>query len=743
MIPKAAVNTVGEHIQTACRKPPKPHKPLLPDEAVDGCESTHVAGSGSNSKTNMEKFDNSGLMALVCRHDIPLFIANIDTPGEQQMYAVALLLHLFSLLPPNTMVAALYNVGKGVEMQKASARQVLADSNVPIDVLRAQWADQRQAQLSICAHAPTQLKKELNSVLNLQGQMDALDQAIQGLRKELSKGEALKNSIDLLSKLQQMQEEFKAQGEDLYSLAIGSFLEWDKLDQASSGREQSLGTKLHQATRTAIAKHAPVLMNAIQKFNSYCDKLAAMYREEWSIPLPQPLLIKLADLRESPLLMEDIWISQTSGERPRWLVEHKVWEGIQAMLKINCCVEEQRRLGMEADNLCQWFGCELQALHAARASSNNSSISMLLQQQYDALLLLKGQWSSPLASVERFNAHINSLRNRPLSPHVTWMPVMIQLDDHSLNIIQEDDKSVMQGLTSVKGLPPPLPSLVPSMYHNDNGEDNTMLLDFILDGGQISNDGRSEEEAGPVLAATVSKMTLVASTSRTKATSKIRPVFNPATTPAPPLVPLLMLKTFSASPWTTQISTTTPAPLLTTPIPATTPELVTTTKPIVELLWALPGSLRILFEIKAIDIMSNPAQLLNDTCINGLAQLIHGLFLDSRHPASLTSSQCALFSMHNLSMIQFNVADSQFWRQTYKTKYWNKSCWIIPIHQPQDLHWVLCCVYPETRKFFLFDSLAVRDPWVQDIKNLHQFVERLVINANRNGKALHVVTDEG
>lgn len=50
-------------------------------------------------------------MALVCRHDNPLFLANIDTPGEQQKYAVALIEHLVSLLPPEATVAVLYDVG--------------------------------------------------------------------------------------------------------------------------------------------------------------------------------------------------------------------------------------------------------------------------------------------------------------------------------------------------------------------------------------------------------------------------------------------------------------------------------------------------------------------------------------------------------------------------------------------------------------------------------------------------------
>ncbi|KAG6841066.1 hypothetical protein H0H87_011837, partial [Tephrocybe sp. NHM501043] len=178
--------------------------------------------------------------------------------------------------------------------------------------------------------APAHLKKELDSVLSFQGQTEAIDYAIHSFQVELSKVDVPKELLKLLSNLQQMQEEFKEQSEALYSLlnvhdsffklvgvdlefvwtllmardlkmnickqAIGSFLEWDKLDQAAGGQEQNLGTKLHQVTRNAISKHAPALMNAICKFNGYCAMLAALSKEEWSIPLPAPLPVKLAEL---------------------------------------------------------------------------------------------------------------------------------------------------------------------------------------------------------------------------------------------------------------------------------------------------------------------------------------------------------------------------------------------------------------------------------------------------------------
>ena len=59
----------------------------------------------------MEIYDDTGVMALICRHDIPLFFANIDTPGEQQKYSIALIEQLFIFLPMTATVAIMYNIG--------------------------------------------------------------------------------------------------------------------------------------------------------------------------------------------------------------------------------------------------------------------------------------------------------------------------------------------------------------------------------------------------------------------------------------------------------------------------------------------------------------------------------------------------------------------------------------------------------------------------------------------------------
>ncbi|KAG7085823.1 hypothetical protein E1B28_003361 [Marasmius oreades] len=108
---KDFVNAVGDRVEQARGKPAKTRTPKVPDEAIDACTESYRAARGDGEKKNSEMYDENGLMALVCRHDIPIFVASIDTPGEQQKYSLALLEALFSMIPQEATVASLYDIG--------------------------------------------------------------------------------------------------------------------------------------------------------------------------------------------------------------------------------------------------------------------------------------------------------------------------------------------------------------------------------------------------------------------------------------------------------------------------------------------------------------------------------------------------------------------------------------------------------------------------------------------------------
>lgn len=303
---KSQVDEIGRRIDTARKRPARECNMPVPDEAVDQCETSYEAADGKKQKAAMDSFDDTGIMALICRHDIPLFFANIDTPGEQQKYSVALIDHLFSLIPLEANVVILYDVGcvlarslmkydilspnlisrirfattamhayghewacqlvynprlikglglsdgegterlwsrfirligiersssrqrriwlidrhaasvanemvndlgdwlrrrlkRGIQEQGSAAQEVLDHCEHDVPELWKQWSDQRAAQLSIRAHAPARLRKELDTVLTLQTELDSSERALQGVRAVVEKGPASQGALDALA----------------------------------------------------------------------------------------------------------------------------------------------------------------------------------------------------------------------------------------------------------------------------------------------------------------------------------------------------------------------------------------------------------------------------------------------------------------------------------------------------------------------------------------------------------------
>nr|VWO93910.1 Plasma membrane ATPase (EC [Ganoderma boninense] len=398
-LPKEQVDAMGAHINAARKKSPRSHKSKVPESALDECERSYEAANEKKDKTQSVKFDDTGLMALVCRHDIVLFLANVDTPGEQQKYGVALIAHLFSHLPERATVVVYYDIGcvldrslhqfdilpdgimqrllfatsvmhayghqwacqlvynprlqeglgltegEGTERIWSKFRMLIAReraaieelSNIKMSVseLREQWSLQRAAQLSV------------------KNQLDAMDRHFSHVHKVLGQDASNPEAYHFLESLQRTHANSISKVEKLYASlnvtdsfpeiqglplefvrtllmardlkinirkrAIGTFFEWDKLDRAAGGRDQPLGTKLHQQARKAISKRTPALLTAIRKFNKYCDDLQQQYKTEWNFPLPAPLPGELGPLREDASLLADVWVTRLPTATLKWL----------------------------------------------------------------------------------------------------------------------------------------------------------------------------------------------------------------------------------------------------------------------------------------------------------------------------------------------------------------------------------------------------------------------------------------
>ncbi|KAG9309814.1 hypothetical protein JVU11DRAFT_10191 [Chiua virens] len=347
---KQQVDAMGTHVAKQRKKPSRTHTSSIPDKAIDSCEASYEAADDKKQKTSMESFDDTGLMALICRHDIPLFFANVDTPGEQQKFALALIAHLFSFLPPHATVVIFYDIGCvldwtlslynifpdeiiqrlcfattamhaygrewacqlvynprlmtglglsdgegterlwsrlikliGIECSSSRQHHIWLINCQLVAVGHEMWADlgdwikrrlrrgvQDQGRsfakklLTVELDAPTRLKKELDTVLALQADIDVTDRAIHAARAVIQKGAISDDTTAALDSLEHTHDRLLTKVDALYAslnvcakfpelegirlefvrtlllahdlkinirkCAIGSFFEWDKLN---------------------------------------------------------------------------------------------------------------------------------------------------------------------------------------------------------------------------------------------------------------------------------------------------------------------------------------------------------------------------------------------------------------------------------------------------------------------------------------------------------------------------------
>lgn len=82
-----------------------------PNSALDGCHKNFTAADGERTKASTAYYADTGIMAILCRHDLVLFWVNMTHAGERQFYALALMDELMKHLPWWWKVGILYDIG--------------------------------------------------------------------------------------------------------------------------------------------------------------------------------------------------------------------------------------------------------------------------------------------------------------------------------------------------------------------------------------------------------------------------------------------------------------------------------------------------------------------------------------------------------------------------------------------------------------------------------------------------------
>lgn len=107
---------------------------------------------------------------------------------------------------------------------------------------------------------------------------------------------------------------------------------------------------------------------------------------------------------------------------------------------------------------------------------------------------------------------------------------------------------------------------------------------------------------------------------------------------------------------------------------------------------------------------------LNGFAINGLAASFQSVFGHPTVPQAARANECAVLTTYDLHRVRYKASDATLWRNLSHTKYWDKPLWLIPIHRAAEEHWVFVAVSVRDQRLFLFDSLAQRRGWRQDIQ---------------------------
>jgi hypothetical protein len=83
----------------------------VPASVLDDCFDSFKAADEKREKASTQFFPETGLIALLCRHDRVLWLINMTHAGERRHYVLALIHRLFQHIPPTMTVGVLYDIG--------------------------------------------------------------------------------------------------------------------------------------------------------------------------------------------------------------------------------------------------------------------------------------------------------------------------------------------------------------------------------------------------------------------------------------------------------------------------------------------------------------------------------------------------------------------------------------------------------------------------------------------------------
>ncbi|KAF8722731.1 hypothetical protein AX14_009587 [Amanita brunnescens Koide BX004] len=143
------------------------------------------------------------------------------------------------------------------------------------------------------------------------------------------------------------------------------------------------------------------------------------------------------------------------------------------------------------------------------------------------------------------------------------------------------------------------------------------------------------------------------------------------------------------------------------------------------------GRIGIKFDPEDLQQLVTPRGWLGGDCINACGALFQAMLPEEK--------DYALFSTYNMAQVGAKVKDEVLWRSVYKTKFWKRPHWLLPIYREHQAHWVIAVVRTVDQVVLLFDSFGHGPTsWSDDIELIRMVLARLRTIAKQGGHAMDV-----
>ncbi|KAJ7924775.1 hypothetical protein B0H13DRAFT_1863641 [Mycena leptocephala] len=803
-IHKHKVDAVGQRLEVAKKHPATKVKPSVPQEVIDACQESWDAANETKWKADPKRYDASGIFVMTYRHRQVIFLCNVDTPGEQQRYIVAMLEEVFTLLPLHATVLQAYDVGCVTEHSlnllvynpRFRAGIGLADHESVerfwscicklIPLTRGQWNSRRIWMID-----------QYTTFVSLEGR-DGLGNWIhRQQRKNITPKHraALRTLQECRVPVQQLRAEWVAQKAAQTSIRAHAPAHLRReLDKVLLLQNQidSIDKAINDTKKTLHSSASPHSLAVLDSLEKTHDRLS---REAEELYTSLNIQKDFPELRDFPLefahtllMMRDLKINI----RKRAISSFFEWESLDRAVS-----GRREALGTKLHQSMRKAISRRQPSLLKAIKKFNAGCETLEQ-------LRPSQCNIPIPSP--LSVQLNGLQNDPSLHEDVWVTPSTRPIPRWLN-----DKDVRDGIRSLHVVDRCAEEVVRLNMELEN------LRRWLLEEQKVVERAIEMEQALPLTVLLQWRKDALADLERSWAPClRFQDIESRFVTQSTSSATTFGTSTAPFSTSTTPFSTST-APFATSTAlfgTPTTPFAASATRSFPVILDEAEEAEEAAFdaeadgyELDAGDISDedqanlieevlhdsdddeddtatsaveastastcdgiiqsgNPQRLLaihpglrpleitprdlapflrrngrlNGFGLNGVAASVHTLSSGDFSPTKATANQCAVFSTYDLLCVRYKGSDPDLWRLVSPTQYWEKPLWLIPIHRPQMEHWVLVVVVVPMRE--LFSSTVWLPAEVGKKTFVMVLITRLVALSNRNQHPLHVSTED-